>query len=62
MYRRVVETTGGEHGYLSKTNLEYLLDTVKDVGERLPKKRAIVKKGAFLPYNVIIIHPFLNGN
>lgn len=62
MYRRVVETTGGEHGYLSKSNLEYLLDTVKDVGERLPKKRAIVKKAAFLLYNVIIIHPFLNGN
>ena len=62
MYRRVVETTGGEHGYLSKSNLEYFLDTVKDVGERLPRRQAIVKKAAFLLYNVIITHPFLNGN
>ena len=62
LYRRVVETSGGERGFLSKSNLGYLLDTVKDVGERLPKKQAIVKKAAFLLYNVIVIHPFLNGN
>ena len=62
MYQRVVEATGGEHGYLSRSNLEYLLDTVKDVGEKLPKKQAIIKKAAFLLYNVIAIHPFLNGN
>ena len=62
LYRRVVETSGGEHGFLSRSNLDYLLDTVKDVGERLPRERAIVKKAAFLLYNVIVIHPFLNGN
>jgi death-on-curing protein len=38
------------------------LDTVEDVGERLPIKQAIVKKAAFLLYNVVVIHPFLNGN
>jgi death on curing protein len=53
---------GGEHGYLSKSNLEYLLDTVKDVGERLPKRQALVKKAAFLLYNIVALHPFLNGN
>lgn len=58
LYRRVVETSGGEHGFLSKSNLDYLLDTVKDVGERLPKEQAIVKKAAFPLYNVIVIHPF----
>jgi len=57
-----VDVTGGEHGYLSRSNLEYLLDTVKDVGERLPRKQAIIKKAAFLLYNVIVVHPFLNGN
>ena len=62
LYKRVVETSGGEHGFLSKSNLAYLLDTVKDVGERLPKEEALVKKAAFLLYNVIAIHPFLNGN
>jgi death-on-curing protein len=54
--------TGGEHGYISKPNLEYLLDTVKDVGERLHRKQAIAKKDAYLLYNVVVLHPFLNGN
>lgn len=38
------------------------MDAVKDIGERLPRKQAIVKKAAFLLYNVIVVHPFLNGN
>lgn len=38
------------------------MDTVRDVGERLPRRQAIIKKAAFLLYNVIIVHPFLNGN
>ena len=62
LYQGIVDVTGGEHGYLSRSNLEYLLDTVKDVGERLPRKQAIIKKAAFLLYNVIVVHPFLNGN
>ena len=62
LYNGVVKASGGEHGYLSKGNLEYLLDTVKDVGERYPKRQAIVKKAAFLLYNVITIHPLVNGN
>lgn len=62
LYDRIVDETGGERGYLSKSNLDYLLDTVKDVGERLPRRQAIIKKAAFLLYNVVIVHPFLNGN
>jgi len=62
LYADIIKATGGEHGYLSKSNLDYILDTVKDVGESLPRRRAIVKKSAFLLYNVIIVHPFLNGN
>ena len=42
--------------------MDYLLDVVKDIGDRLPRKQAVVKKAAFLLYNVVIIHPFLNGN
>lgn len=62
LYRRVIQATGGESGFLSKSNLEYLLDTVKDVGERLDVKRAIARKAAFLLYNIIVLHPFVNGN
>jgi death on curing protein len=62
LYQSIIKMTGGDHGYLSRSNLEYLLDTVKDVGERLQKEQAIVKKASFLLYNVVVIHPFLNGN
>ncbi len=51
LYNKIISVTGGEHGYLSKSNLEYLLDTVKDIGERLDREQAIVKKAAFLLYN-----------
>ena len=62
LYDRIIEMTGGDHGYISMSNLEYLLETVKDVGERLERKQAIIKKASFLLYNIIVIHPFLNGN
>jgi death on curing protein len=62
LYRRVIEMTGGESGYLSRSNLEYLLETVKDVGERFDRKHAIIKKAAFLLYNIVALHPFVNGN
>ena len=62
LYRKVIERTGGESGYLSRSNLEYLLDTVKDIGERLGRKPAIIKKAAFLLHNIIVLHPFVNGN
>src|SRR5437867_5096474 len=62
LYNKIISVTGGEHGYLSKSNLEYLLDTVKDIGERLDREQAIVKKAAFLLYNIVVLHPFVNGN
>lgn len=62
LYDKILVMTGGEHGYLSKSNLEYVLDTVKDVGERLHRKQALTKKAAFLLYNIIVLHPFVNGN
>ena len=57
-----IRASGGARGYVSRSNLEYLLDAVKDIGERLPNRQAMVKKAAFLLYNIIVIHPFLNGN
>ena len=48
LYDQIIAMTGGEHGYISKSNLEYLLDTVKDVGERLHVKQALAKKAGYL--------------
>jgi death-on-curing protein len=62
LYDQIIALTGGEHGYISRSNLEYLLDTVKDIGERLDRKQALSKKAAYLLYNIIVLHPFLNGN
>ena len=62
LYDATIRASGGERGFVSRSNLDYLLDAVKDIGERLPRKRAVVKKAAFLLYNVIVVHPFLNGN
>ncbi len=62
LYDLIIRATGGERGFVSKPKLDYLLDAVRDIGERLPRKQAIVKKAAFLLYNVVVVHPFLNGN
>ena len=39
-----------------------MLETVRDVGERFERKEKIVKKAAFLLYNIVALHPFVNGN
>ena len=62
LHGRILQLTGGEPGHLSKSNLEYLLEAVKNVGERLDRKQAIAKKAAFLLHNLVVLHPFVNGN
>jgi death on curing protein len=62
LYDLIMRGSGGERGFVSKSNLDYLLDAIRDIGDRLPKRQAIEKKVAFLLYNVIVVHPFLNGN
>lgn len=62
LHNKILDLTGGEHGDLSRSNLEYLLEAVKNVGERLATRQAIIKKAAFLFYNLVVQHPFVNGN
>ncbi len=62
LHNRVLDVTGGEHGDLSRSNLEYVLVAVKEIGEKLDVRYAIKKKAAFLLYNLIARHPFVNGN
>jgi death-on-curing protein len=61
-HNRILEVTGGERGDLARANLEFVLERVKDVGEGLETKKAIVKKAAFLLYSLVVHHPFINGN
>ncbi len=42
--------------------MEYVLEAVREVGEELDDHYAIKKKAAFLLYNLISQHPFVNGN
>ena len=62
LHKRVLEMTEENSGYLSKTNLEYVLDAIKDIGEKFARKQALIKKTAFLLHNVVSLHPFVNGN
>src|SRR5438132_11304197 len=62
VHERVLDVTGGERGELSRANLEYVLDAVKEMGEELEIRNALKKKPAFLLYNLISQHPFVNGN
>jgi len=62
LHSRILDLTGGEHGDLNRSNLEYLLEAVKDVGRKIETNLAIVKKAAYLLYNFVVQHPFVNGN
>ena len=62
LHIRILDLTGGEHGDLNRSNLEYLLEAVKDVGRKIETNQAIVKKAAYLLYNFVVQHPFVNGN
>jgi len=62
LHDRVLDMTGGERGDLSRSNLEYVLAAVKEIGEELDLRNAMKKKAAFLLHNLITQHPFVNGN
>ena len=47
---------------VSASNLRYILETVRDVGERLPDEEAAIRKAGYLLYNIVSMHPFVDGN
>jgi death-on-curing protein len=50
-------------GFMSRSNLEFIVDHVKEVGYDLPsREEKLVKKAAFILYNIITKHPFTDGN
>jgi len=62
LHNRILDLTGGERGDLSRSNLDFVLETVKNIGERQGIEKAMVKKASFLLYNLVTRHPFVNGN
>jgi len=62
LHERVLKMTGGEIGQLSSSNLEYLLEAVREVGKGSEGKHAVVRKAAFLLHEIVVLHPFVNGN
>lgn len=47
---------------VSSSNLAYALETAKDIGENLPEAKAMIRKSGYLLFNLINLHPFLDGN
>jgi len=47
---------------VSPSNLSYILDTVKDIGEDLAEEEAMIRKSGYLLFNLVNLHPFLDGN
>jgi death on curing protein len=62
VHEEIVRRTGGEQGFVSPTNLAYVLDGAKDIGEDLPEDKAVVRKSGYLLFNLVDLHPFLDGN
>jgi death-on-curing family protein len=48
-------------GYLSKGSLLYILETVKDLSNK-DYEEALVAKAAYILFNIIATHPFIDGN
>ena len=47
---------------VSPSNLSYTLETLQDIGEHLPEEEAAIRKAGYLLYNIVSMHPFLDGN
>jgi death on curing protein len=62
LHEAIVRQSGGEQGFVSLSNLAYVLETVKDIGEGMPDDKALVRKAGYLLFNLINLHPFLDGN
>ena len=41
LHNRVLDVTGGEHGDLSRSNLEYVLEAVKQIGGNAGDRHAV---------------------
>ena len=49
------------NGYLSKGSLLYVLETVQDLSSK-DREEALAAKAAYILFNIITTHPFIDGN
>ena len=47
---------------MSVSNLAYVLETSQDIGEGLRERQAVVRKAGYMLFNLVTLHPFLDGN
>lgn len=52
----------GQQGFVSVSNLACVLETSQDIGEGLPEEQAAIRKASYLLFNLVNLHPFLDGN
>lgn len=50
------------HGYLSKGSFLYILGTVHDLHNEESLVEALIAKAAFILFNIVTSHPFIDGN
>lgn len=62
LHERIIRQTGGQQGFVSVSNLAYVPETSQDIGEGLPEEQAVVRKAGYLLFNLVNLHPFLDGN
>ncbi len=60
-HKRVVKASGGTAGVLNISNLQYILDTVKDIGKGSELDK-LISKAAYILHNIVTLHPFIDGN
>ena len=51
LHERIIRQSGGQQGFVSISNLAYVLETSQDIGEGLPEEQAVVCKAGYLLYN-----------
>ena len=49
-------------GFMSRSNLEYAMEYVKEIYNDKSKKEQLIRKAAFVLYNITLKHPFTDGN
>lgn len=50
------------NGYLSKGSLLYILETAQDLSNNEDHEEALAAKAAYILFNIIVAHPFIDGN